>query len=202
MIRIRLVLVMVVVAVLMIALWFTQLLGPEKSSYSSAKKDLAQLQQQRSELQSKVDMLSNLNKAKLKKGVEALTAAIPSGANLDTFFHNVQDAASQSGVTLTAVAPAPPAAAATSSAATGISPAPAGVTSISVTINLSGGYGQTSTFIDKLDTMPRLVIIDSLSVTFDSNSGNLDSQLAVRIFTTKTLVTTTTVAATATTVAK
>jgi Tfp pilus assembly protein PilO len=196
--RRRLIVIMVAGAVLMIGLWFTELWGPEKHSYASAKESLTKLESDRDELQAKVAELSKLNETKLQKGVDALDAAIPNNADLDSFFHNVQDAASSTGVTLTAVTPASPNAQ-VAVVSTGISPPPAGVSAINVTVSISGNYASTSSFLDALDNLPRLVITDSIAMNYDGSSGGLQSQLAVRIFTTKTLVTTTTVAATTTT---
>jgi Tfp pilus assembly protein PilO len=114
---------------------------------------------------------------------------IPDDPDLAQFILDLNDAANQSGVNLLNISPTQP-----SSSSSGVSGGPRGAgavpPAVKVSMNITGGYFQVLDFLDRLDTLSRLVVVDTLSVTHSSGSGTsaapeLTVAITARMFTTK-----------------
>lgn len=106
-----------------------------------------------------------------------LTEAVPEKAELADFLATVNALAAKFHVTIDSISQTPPAKATavvpapTSSKAGGSSPsvstatAPADASTMSVALSAQGTYENVMAFMHGLDTLPRLVVIDSVSLT-------------------------------------
>jgi hypothetical protein len=80
------------------------------------------------------------------------------------------------------ITPTPPAAQSrgtTPGGTSGATPVP-----IKMSLTISGGYFQVLDFINRLNRLPRIVAIDSLSITASGDISNMSVSLSARMFTT------------------
>jgi Tfp pilus assembly protein PilO len=115
--------------------------------------------------------------------LDALTAAVPDSTTVGTFMLEANGAAVQSGVTILSIAPR--ATDPKKAAAAGAAPATAGLVATPVTISASGTYEQVVNFLVRLERLPRLVVIDGLSVSAANGGTKINVSLAARMFATK-----------------
>jgi Tfp pilus assembly protein PilO len=172
--------------VVLVLLWYVALYRPESSQLADARKRKNQAAQQAATLR---DQLSRLQQSRasqpLKQSqLETLRVAIPDQANLAQFILDANDAASTSGVDFLSITPTPPAGLGQSTA--GTTP-PAGATGasavpIKIAMSVSGGYFQVLDFMNRLNTLSRLVVIDGVNMT--AQAASLQVSLQERIFTT------------------
>ena len=111
--------------------------------------------------------------------------AIPDDPNLAQFILDANDAASRSGIDFLSITPTQPTA--PSQATTG-STVPGGGSATPVPIRIgmaiAGGYFQVLDFINRLSALPRIVVVDSLTMSGNASSAQLQVTLQERIFTT------------------
>jgi Tfp pilus assembly protein PilO len=88
-------------------------------------------------------------------------ALLPQTPSLPAFIRQVQAAASREGIQLTSIAPSPP----TALQAAGGRSAVTGVQTISVNLNVVGGFFRLESFLARLEDLPRVVEVRSLAVT-------------------------------------
>jgi Tfp pilus assembly protein PilO len=175
-------------AVGVLLLWFVVLWGPQGSALSKAKARASDAVSRRATLR---DQLSRLQAARrdqpLKQSqLETLRVAVPDDPNLAQFILDANDAANASGIDFLSISPTPPAPTAvapppttpttvtgSSSATTATTAAPAagatatpsaGPAAIKMSMSITGGYFQVLDFINRLDKLPRIVVIDGLSI--------------------------------------
>jgi Tfp pilus assembly protein PilO len=152
--------VSIIVAVLVVALWWTMLLKPTRAKVAKVKSDtttqeakLAPLQQQLSQGQRDA-----AHAAEFKAQLESLQLALPNSPALAAFLRNANGIASAAGVKWQSVTHATPA------------PGLDGVESISVTLQVQGTYGHIIDYLSRLASMKRLLVVDNLQLAA-SNSG-------------------------------
>lgn len=171
-------------AVVLVLLWYVLLWSPRSAALNDARKDTQEAQQQEAELRGRLARLqaAQNDEARVRAQVEALRAAVPDEPNLAELILDANDAATKAGIDFLSIAPnqpldsgGPPAAAGTS--------LPPGLTPISLSMSVTGGYFQALDFVNRLYSLPRLVIIDGLSVT-SAPTGRLVVQITARMFTT------------------
>jgi Tfp pilus assembly protein PilO len=179
--------------IVVLVLWFVALWGPQGSALSKARKRATTAEQQRGTLR---DQLTRLQQSKrdepLKRSqLETLRVAVPDDPNLAQFILDANDAASRSGIDFLSITPTPPTAAGgqagtqagttpTTVAGGGGGAAPV---SIRLGMTITGGYFQVLDFVNRLNRLPRLVVVDTVSVSSGA-SGPLQVQLTARMFTT------------------
>jgi Tfp pilus assembly protein PilO len=108
--------------------------------------------------------------------LDQLRAAVPEVPNLAQFILDTNDAALQAGVAFLSVAPSPP------QLSTPGLPA-----QINVSLSIDGGYFQVLDFVNRLDSMARIVVVDTFSVSPKAQDGSapqLSVSLGGRMFTT------------------
>jgi Tfp pilus assembly protein PilO len=143
----------VVLALIVFAAW----ISPEGSHLKTLKATETQLQTQETSLQVKIATLKK-EKAQLGTDCQQLTTnltEIPGTPDVDSFLQQVTALAVSSGD------PNTPSISVTQ--ATGA--ATAGVTPVVVAMTLEGTYGQMTSFLQGLDTFPRLFTVTSINVT-------------------------------------
>ena len=178
--------------VAVVVLWFVALWGPQGSALSKERTRATTAEQQRATLR---DQLTRLQQSKrdepLKRSqLETLRVAVPDDPNLAQFILDANDAASRAGIDFLSIAPTPPSATAqpaatatTVAGAAGAAGAAAPVP-IRIAMTISGGYFQVLDFVNRLDRLPRLVVVDSLTIGGGADPTRLAVSMQARIFTT------------------
>ena len=155
--------------------WFIFLWSPQGSKISKAKDRKVAAESEQQELQLRIARLKSLQQQEPQKRaqLENLRVAIPDEPNLAQFILDANTAANVSGIQFLSISPSPPAAA-TGAAGSAPAPPPASPTTpaagarpavINLQLSISGGYFQVVDFVNRLDGLSRLVVIDSLGLT-------------------------------------
>jgi Tfp pilus assembly protein PilO len=176
------------VGVVLVLFWYLALWSPQSKALSDARKRKTDAQAQTASLR---DQLTRLQQARrdqpLKQSqLETLRVAIPDQPNLAEFILDANDAASRSGIDFLSISPTPPSGTAgATTPPTGAGGAAGGATPVPIRIamSVSGGYFQVLDFMNRLNRLPRIVVIDS--VTMSAQAGTqLQVGMQERIFTT------------------
>jgi Tfp pilus assembly protein PilO len=182
------------IGVAIIILWFVALYGPQSSALSDARKRTDQATQEGATLR---DQLTRLQQSRrdqpLKQSqLETLRVAVPDDPNLAQFILDANDAASRAGIDFLSITPTPPSAAGqpatTPTTAAGGAGVPVGAAATPVPIRIAmtatGGYFQVLDFVNRLNRLPRIVVVDSLNVAGQGGAAQLSVTMQERIFTT------------------
>ncbi|MEY2565582.1 MAG: hypothetical protein QOE35_111 [Actinomycetota bacterium] len=167
-------------------IWYFFLWSPRGKAIDKAKQRRAAAEGQVQELQTELTRLQDAknNEASIRAQVDELRQSIPDEPNLAQFILDTNDAATRSGIDFLSISPTPPAAA--TAPGGGGAVAPAGAPSqIALGMSITGGYFQVLDFVNRLTDLTRIVVIDSLSVSPSSSTGDLSVQLTGRMFTTQ-----------------
>jgi Tfp pilus assembly protein PilO len=148
-------------------LWYMLLWSPQSSALSKAKARTAAAVQKQSDLGIQ---LRGLQKAKLtlpqsKDRLSRMATAIPDDPGLADLIDQVNAAAKAAGVDFLTLTPqAPP-------TKTGAAPVAAkkqtvaGVDDLTLSVTAQGSYFQLTDFMNKLNALPRLVVIDTMALS-------------------------------------
>ena len=156
--------------VVVLLLWYFVLWGPRNDALSKQRTRTATADKQVQTLKTQLSRLQAAQRAEPVKRakLERLRAAIPDDPGLAQFILDANDAANRAGINFISIAPTPPTAAASASA-TGGTPAPGGAgarpAEVKMSMSISGGYSEVLDFMNRLDSLPRIVVIDTLNVT-------------------------------------
>lgn len=184
----RRLLIPIAIGVAVVLLWFVALWGPQGSALSSAKKRRTTAEQQEATLRDQVSRLQQARRDQpLKQSeLETLRVAIPDDPNLAQFILDTNDAATKAGIKFLSITPTPPASATAGSAAASGTAAGGSTTPIPIKMSLtiSGGYFQILDFINRLNKLPRIVVVDNLSITGGADISNMQVAISARMFTT------------------
>lgn len=178
----KIALIAVGACVALFAAWFVFLWGPQGGKLADAQEREDIAASTNSELQLRRDRLvaAQADVPALQAKVETLRVAIPDSPNLAQFILDANDAASASGVDFLSISPAPPAA----SAEAGV---PA---SVNLSISVDGGYFQVLDYLNRLDAMDRIVVVDTLGLSptggEDGGPVGLSVSVTARMFTNAT----------------
>lgn len=180
-------------SILLILLWYFLMWSPRQAEIQAAQQRTQAAEQQAATLEAEIQRLQEAQRDEpLKQARRAeLQAAAPDDAALGQFILDVNSAANASGIDFMTISQTPPA------------PSTTGIPLSVITLNftIAGGYFQVLDFMNRLTDMPRLVVIDSVSLS-PSEAGRVNASLGTRMFTTATGIdapTTTTTAPTPTT---
>lgn len=165
-------------AVLLAVLFVLFALQPKSRDISRVRERTEQARKQAEDLRLR---LAQLNAA--KRDAPATTAKLaqlnvllPPTPDLPVFIRQLQTAANTSGVDLTSIAPGPPSLVANTG----------GLATISVTLNVIGGYFRLESFLARLETLQRAVEIQSLAISpqVDQATGlvTLASTVTLRMY--------------------
>ena len=190
----RRLLIPVAIGVAFVLLWFVALWGPQGSALSTAKKRRTTAEQQEATLRDQVNRLQQARRDQpLKQSeLETLRVAIPDDPNLAQFILDTNDAATRAGIKFLSITPTPPASATSASASAGAAGTGAGTAAggsatpipIKMSLSISGGYFQILDFVNRLNKLPRILVIDTLTITGGSDITNMQVSISARMFTT------------------
>jgi Tfp pilus assembly protein PilO len=155
------------VVVVLIA-WFA-LIAPQNKDISSTKSKVSAADKQTEQLQAELQHLQELSaKAPQQQAqLQKLNAAIPPNPALASFIEQANTLADQSGIDWLSISPGVPAASTSG-----------GPTTISLNIQLSGSFYQTLAYLDSLESLSRLVVIQGVSINTSGSSGSASSGAA------------------------
>lgn len=178
-------------SILLVLLWYFLLWSPRQAEIQAAQERTEAAEQQSAKLEREIRALQQAQRDEpLKQARRAqLQAAAPDDPALGQFILDANAAANASGIDFMTISQSPP-----ESSGSGLSV-------ITLNFSIAGGYFQVLDFMNRLTDLPRVVVIDSVSLS-PGDAGRVSSSLATRMFTTATGIdgpTTTTTAAPATT---
>jgi Tfp pilus assembly protein PilO len=170
--------------------WFVLLWSPQGSKITKAKDRKALAESEQQELQLRIARLKSLQQEEPRKRaqLESLRVAVPDEPNLAQFILDANTAANVSGIEFLSISPSPPAAAGGPGAAA--TPPPTSPTTpaagarpavINLSLSISGGYFQVVDFVNRLNGLSRLVVIDTLGLTSGSQGTGASTGLTVSI---------------------
>lgn len=168
--------------VVLVVLWWFLLWSPREHAYDRARAaaqaeqaTVQQLQAQLSQLKAQQAQSEQpANKARLATE----EAAIPAQPDLPQLILQVNTASEQAGVNFLSISPAEPTAASSTTGSAAV-PYP-----MNISLSITGGYYQLLDFINRLDTLPRLLVVSGTSVSTSGGSGaELTVSLTLKAFT-------------------
>ena len=166
-------------ALVLIVTWYLLLWAPQAKDLGKAHKAQAAAEQKAGELQTQLSSLRALTKqipldnAKFAQ----LQAALPDTPQLDQALNLVQQAASGSGVTVTAFNPSNPQVGGANGSQAASGP---GGPAINLTLAVKGGFDQIKSFLVALDQLPRVFVVDKLSIS--NNGPSSTANISARIY--------------------
>lgn len=175
----RLALVGIGASILLIGAWFFLLWSPASDDLDKAKDDRAAEVKRADELEVRLAHLKNLesNAEVLERDRALLAEAIPSADLLDQFILQVNERAARSGVAFVSVSPQQPGAAGAAPGA-----AASGPTSVGLQIQATGDYFQLLRFLEELRDGPRLVTVDTFSLSKGGEGNQMSASIGGRMF--------------------
>jgi len=151
----------------LVLLWYFLLFSPTSSDLNDTRDEVAIVESQNQELENTIRRLKELsrNAPQQEATLRTLRAAIPANPDLGEFILQANDIASAAGIDWLSIAPTPPTASPNGPQST-----------IALSIQVDGGFFQVLDYLNRLEDLERLVLIDSVNVSAasaeTSNSGD------------------------------
>ncbi len=174
-----------VVSVTLIVVWFVFVRGPIGANRSERQKELTQLRQEKQRLEATIARRVELqrNEARTRAALVEFRQNVPGTPDLAEFIWSNYEIARQAGVKWETLNPQIPAA---PTQQRGTQAQAAAVPSeLSFRMNLKGGYFQVIDYLIRLEKLRRTVIVDSLQLTADPETTELQVNIGARMFTTQ-----------------
>lgn len=170
-----------VAALILVVAWYLMLLSPEMKKVKAAHKAHAAAEAQIGQLQSQVSQLQAWVKQIPQDSARfaQLETALPDNPQLDQALLLIHQAAAITGVTVTALAPTQPSKSAGGQTAQG---GASGAPSIALSVSAQGGGDQIKAFLGALQSLPRTVVIDNISLGGGSGGTGYAASISARIF--------------------
>ncbi len=139
------VILMVAVALLVVVLWYLFLLQPQREALAAVEEQILAQQAEQATVQLEIRRLETVREVapELEAEMAAAQAIIPQDAALPSALRQLQQAADEAGLVLRSVS--------TAGRPTEVGDGPAGLTSIDVSLQLSGGYFQVVDFLRRVE---------------------------------------------------
>jgi Tfp pilus assembly protein PilO len=163
--RSRVIAVGVLLGIVVLLAWNMLIFAPKGRTLSHAKDDTKAAQQIESVLRATLARLQDIsqNGPAIAAQLDKLSAAVPESPDLDGFILSANQIAVKSGIDWLSVAP-------------GIVQAgDLGPSVIPLTVQIKGGFFQVLDYLNRLEDMGRLVIIDGIDVAADTESTDATS---------------------------
>jgi Tfp pilus assembly protein PilO len=192
-------------SLVLLLVWYFALWSPRSSALEDANDRRDTAEERNQQLDASIERLRNdqQNEPQRRATLERLRAAVPDQPNLAQFILDTNDAAVKAGIDWISIAPTPPAAATAPTAPaaptttttvqagsgvgagagagaprTSVGSAPA---EIKMTMQITGGYFQVLDFLNRLNAMPRVVVVDGLNLNADQGA-RLTVTVTARMF--------------------
>lgn len=152
----------VAMILVIVAGWFL-LIKPTSSKVSGLKKQAQQQQQDNDALQTEIAVLQSAKK-KLPQDIaelNKLTQRVPQSVELPTLLRQMQQIATDSGVTLKGITPTQPSAL----------PGAQGIDAVGISIVVGGGYAEIEQLDSSLESLSRAFLVSGLALTSGGPSG-------------------------------
>jgi Tfp pilus assembly protein PilO len=168
---------MIVMGVLLLFAAYNFVFKPQQSNLSGARDDRASAEQSVADAQLDLQAPATTLVTVPSGDPSTASAAIPTSPNIPELLRQLQAVADTTGVVLASVSPTP------------LSSNPAGPGgSMQVAISASGPHASVQAYLDALRTMPRLLVIEQVSIAMqpaaaDGTPPSDQLQLAARVFT-------------------
>lgn len=158
--------VFIVGAVMALVIGYVALIRPVGAKIKEVRTDIATATAEENDLRLQLRQLQQAqqNAPEIAARLAKFDLLLPRSADLPNFIRQIQEAADQSGIELSSIAPSPPNPIA---AGPGVDPALAGrgVFQINVVLNVQGGYFRLRSFLGRLESLQRVLQVNNLSVT-------------------------------------
>jgi Tfp pilus assembly protein PilO len=161
--------------------WNSLFLGPRNRARAAVQKELSAARQQEQDLRANMAKLRRMATDTKSREAElvALGRLVPADADMDGAILALDDAAKQAQVSMTSLVPSPPAA--------GVGGGPA---TVGLAMTIDGTFDQIFDYLGRLETLDRLVVIDSLQLAGGGNGAavpgagpaKLSAQVKARLF--------------------
>jgi Tfp pilus assembly protein PilO len=155
--------------------WNSFFLAPRSRAKAAVAKQLATAQNNEQELRQSLAQLRKLadNTKAREAELARFATLVPSDPDLPGAILTLNDTARQAGVQWSSFTPG--------------SPAPnagGGPVTLSITMHIGGTFGQVYDYLHRLETLDRLVVVDSLQLAGGGNNGQskLDAEVRARMF--------------------
>lgn len=155
-----------------LALWFFMLWSPKGRELNEAREREVEAQMLVQELEARLSRLQAAEERspELVATLDRLRSAVPESPNLAQFILDANGAALEAGVDFLSISPSPPA------------PNPAGGASeVAISLSIKGGYFQVLDFVNRLDVMSRVVVIDTFGLSPQGSEGGAAPELSVSL---------------------
>jgi Tfp pilus assembly protein PilO len=176
--RSRFVIFGVLLTVVVVLIWNIAIFSPRGSKLNDAKKAAQAAQQLEPGLQATLARLKQIsqNGPAIAAQLDKLNAAVPASPDLDGFILSANQIAVQAGIDWLSVSPSVVQAGTT------------GPSVIPLSVQIKGGFFQVLDYLNRLEAMGRLVIVDSINTTATQVAGTtgpptLSVTLSGRMFT-------------------
>jgi len=146
-----------------LALWWVLVFSPKNSDLSDAKDALNDAQRRGQTLTAQRNQLRDLEQRspQIEAQLAKYSAAIPEKPNQSDFISGLNDIADESGITWQSVTMQEP-----------TQTTPGQPPTIQVQISLDGGFFQTLDYLNRLEDLDRLVVVDSITINGAADSGS------------------------------
>lgn len=160
------------VAAAVLAAWFLLLWSPKGDQLTQAEERTATAELEADNLELRLARLlaAEKNSVALTATADRLEEAVPGEAAVADFILQANEAATESGVDFVSVTPAPPA----------TSTVPGVAAEVKLSIQATGGYYRMLDYLERLLALPRIVVLDSVSVT-PSGDGPGETDLTIAL---------------------
>jgi Tfp pilus assembly protein PilO len=150
-------------AVVLLLIWYFALFSPTSKDLSDTRAKVASTKSANAQLQDTVRRLKELsaNAAQQAATLQRLRAAVPQNPDLGQFILQANDLATAAGIDWLSIAPSPP------TASAGAGPK----STIALSMQVSGGFFEVLDYLNRLEKLDRLVIVDTINVSSGGNSS-------------------------------
>lgn len=175
----KLIIIGIVSAVAVTALWFFAMWTPQSNNLSQARTEQQAAEAKVAQQRARLAHLKNLelNADVLERDRIRLAAAIPDTDQLDQFILRVNQSATASGVNFVSVSPTEPAA-----AAPGVPAAAGAPLSIGIQLQVTGDYFAIMRFLETLRDGERLLTVENLTMAKGGDNAPLTAGITGKMF--------------------
>lgn len=140
--------------VLVVVAWMFLVYRPRGDEIAGIEEEIAQAEDLESSLQAQVARLQELDEERpsVEAELRQLTAAVPPDPELATLILTLHDEATRSGIDFLQFTPSPPTAGEDTSV-------------ISAGLNVSGSFFTVLDFLDRVEALDRIIVVDALELT-------------------------------------